>query len=40
MNPKGLLGIDYAFHVTLILAGAALASCFMSVASEWSRARR
>jgi hypothetical protein len=32
MNLNGLLGIEYAFHVTLIVSGAILASFFVALA--------
>jgi len=32
MNLNGLLGIEYGFHVTLMIAGVALARFFMAVA--------
>ena len=38
LHPGGLLGIEYAFHVTLIVAGAALAYSFGTMAAEGSPA--
>ncbi len=38
LHPGGLLGIEYAFHVTLIVAGAALAYSFGTMAAERSLA--
>lgn len=36
MDPRGLVWIEYGFHVTLIVAGAALAYCFATMGWEES----
>ena len=38
MNSGGLIWIDYTFHGTLIVAGAALAYCFATM--NWERGDR
>jgi hypothetical protein len=40
MNPTGLLKIEYGFHVTLILAGAALAYALATMVTDDSIHRR
>ena len=39
MNPTGLLWIEYGFHVTLIIAGAALAYAFATMVTDGSISR-
>ena len=39
MNPTGLLRIEYGFHVTLIIAGAALAYAFATMVKDGSISR-
>ena len=37
LRPNGLLGIEYGFHVTLIIAGAALAYSMVTLAAPGTR---
>ena len=39
MKPTGLLGIEYGFHVTLMIAGAALAYAFATMVTDGSISR-
>ena len=39
MNPTGLLWIEYGFHVTLIIAGAALVYAFTTMVTDGSISR-